>query len=233
MTTRDRLRGALYSLAQIGVALAETTWVMVRETARNAFPCDHDIASISSDAHGMGQESTQKEIADWLDRLGYTSTAERVASGQWGHDYCEMLSRERESAGPPETPEETGVEKPYDCLFACMGRDQDGQHFTWRCLRGKHGHEGDHRFAFFEQAGEPFFDTPAARENQPRPAPSSTKCLHCLGPWREGHLCSAGMAPAHACSPNGPWSAEHGGWLCICGKRPASDWYAAWRKANP
>jgi hypothetical protein len=50
--------------------------------------------------------------------------------------------------------------KPYDCLFACHGRDADGQHSTWSCLAGKHGHKGEHRFAFEHATGEPYIDEP-------------------------------------------------------------------------
>ena len=51
--------------------------------------------------------------------------------------------------------------RPYDCLYACHGRDENGQHSTWRCLGGKHGHKGGHRFGFLEPTGEPFIDEPA------------------------------------------------------------------------
>lgn len=76
-----------------------------------------------------------------------------------------------------------------------------------------------------------FVDT---RAETPRAAPSFSKCGGCGQVWTASHDCPVphGTPASHACSPT-EWSAERGGWVCLCGKAPADDWYVEWRKANP
>jgi hypothetical protein len=45
--------------------------------------CGHDLATIATDAHGMGQENVMSNVMDWLLEEGADDLVRKLETGEW------------------------------------------------------------------------------------------------------------------------------------------------------
>jgi hypothetical protein len=54
-----------------------------RGRALGARDCGHDLATIATDAHGMGQENAMSNVMDWLLEEGADDLVRKLETGEW------------------------------------------------------------------------------------------------------------------------------------------------------